>query len=455
MDVNGKKVFVAGAGKSGIHAAKLLLSRGAKVILFDENTKESEEDIAKKVGLKGDLTIMIGALDDAALDGTAFMVISPGIPVDAPFTEHFRKKHIEIWSEIELAYRLSGGKIAAITGTNGKTTTTTLVGEIMKAWQDSVFVVGNIGIPYTHVANEIQKDSAVVAEISSFQLETIHEFAPKVSAILNVTPDHLNRHYTFENYANTKLKITMNQQAEDVCVLNYDDSVTKEMGEKLIKKGAPHVVYFSRLCALDSGICIENGDIVVKDGGQTKRAMSLSDIRLLGSHNVENYMAAIAIAYYMGVSLDVIERVCKEFSGVEHRIEYVRTVNGVDYYNDSKGTNPDAAIKAVEAMVKPTILIGGGYDKKSTYDEWILSFGDKVKKLVLIGVTAQAIADTAKKYGFSEIAFADSLEEAVQICAASATEGDAVLLSPACASWDMFKSYEQRGELFKEYVNAL
>lgn len=455
MHVTGKKIFVAGAGKSGIHAARLLLGRGARVILFDENTKETEEALREKLSHAENAEIMIGAFNESVLDDTAFMVISPGIPVDAPFTGKFRERNIEIWSEIELAYRLSGGQLAAITGTNGKTTTTSLVGEIMKAWRDSVFVVGNIGIPYTHVADEIRPDSIVVLEVSSFQLETIHAFAPKVSAILNLTPDHLNRHYTFENYADTKFKITMNQTASDVCVLNYDDPVTRKMGERLIAEGRPRVVYFSRLHNLESGICISGEMLVIRTDGEEIPVMQLGDIKLLGAHNVENYMSAIGISYYMGVPAGIIEQACKAFAGVEHRIEYVRTVNGVDYYNDSKGTNPDAAIKAVEAMVKPAIVIGGGYDKKSSYDEWIEAFGDKVRHLVLLGATAEEIAQTARRHGFTDIHFAQDLKEAVKISSQLAETGDAVLLSPACASWDMFKSYEQRGELFKEYVNAL
>ncbi len=455
MDVKGMKIFVAGAGKSGIHAAKLLLSRGADVVLFDEHTKESEQSLADRLMPYKNVQIMIGKLNEDVIEGTSFMVISPGIAQDAPFTEAFRKRNIEIWSEIELAYRLSEGSIAAITGTNGKTTTTTLVGEIMKAWCPSVFVVGNIGIPYTAVANDIKKESIVVAEISSFQLETIHKFAPKVSAILNLTPDHLNRHYTFENYANTKLKITMNQTAEDVCILNYDDPVTRKMGEHLKKEGAVQVVFFSRLSALDLGIYIEDAHIVISRTEGKTCVLPLSDIRLLGGHNIENYMAAIGISYYMGAPVPVIQSVCAKFSGVEHRIEYVKTVDGVDYYNDSKGTNPDAAIKAVCAMEKPTVLIGGGYDKKSAYDEWIESFQDKVKHLILLGDTAQQIAKTARAHGFTSITFVSSLEEAVTQAHELAKEGDAVLLSPACASWDMFQSYEQRGDLFKDFVNAL
>ncbi len=455
MELTGKKIFVAGAGKSGIQASKLLLDRGARVVLFDENTNQTEEQLREKLGNHDNLSVMLGSLKTETLSGTQFMVISPGIPVDAPFTEEFKSRGIPVWSEIELAYRLSGGRIAAITGTNGKTTTTSLVGEIIKAWKESVFVVGNIGIPYTQVANDIREDSIVVAEISSFQLETIHEFAPHVSAILNLTPDHLNRHYTFENYGAVKLKITMNQKPEDVCVLNYDDAVTRKMGEELKAKGRPGVMYFSRLHKLEQGICIEDGNIRIRTGEENLKALSLKDIRLLGSHNVENYMAAIGIGYSMGAPLSVIEKACQAFSGVEHRIEYVRTVEGVDYYNDSKGTNPDAAIKAVEAMVKPVILIGGGYDKQSTYDDWIESFQGRVKHLVLIGATAAKIAETAKKHGFTDITFAKTLKEAVCCCHALACEKDAVLLSPACASWDMFDSYEQRGELFKQYVMSL
>lgn len=455
MELTGKKVWVAGAGKSGIQASRLLLDRGARVILFDENTKDTEEQIREKFDFHENLSVITGTLNTEALEDTLFMVISPGIPVDAPFTEEFRSRGIPIWSEIELAYRLSKGKIAAITGTNGKTTTTTLTGEIMRAWKEDVFVVGNIGLPYTQVANEIKEDSIVVAEISSFQLETIHEFSPEVSAILNLTPDHLNRHYTFENYGAVKLKITMNQKAANTCILNYDDAETRRMGDELAKKGAPRVVYFSRLHKLEQGICIVDGSIVIREQDKEIRVLALEDIKLLGSHNVENYMAAIGISYYMGVPVSVIEKGCRSFSGVEHRIEFVRTVAGVDYYNDSKGTNPDAAIKAVEAMIKPTVVIGGGYDKKSSYDEWIDSFSGTVKHLVLIGETAEQIAEAARKKGFLNLTFADSLQEAVRLAAGVAAEGDAVLLSPACASWDMFKSYEQRGELFKEYVMSL
>lgn len=451
MELNDKKVLVAGTGKSGICATKLLLEKGASVVLFDENKKLNEEEIKQSFNHHAKLSVIIGALEKEALEQVDLMVISPGIPVDAPFTNLIRDMEIPIWSEIELAYQAGAGEIAAITGTNGKTTTTSLVGEIMKAHKEETFVVGNIGIPYTQIANDTTENSVVVAEISSFQLETIIDFCPKVSAVLNVTPDHLNRHYTFENYADTKLKITMNQTEDMYCVLNYDDPVTREMADRM--KATP--VFFSRKTILDQGVFLRNGDIILKTAEAEEKILHCSELNLLGDHNIENVMAAVAIAYYMGVPVSCIHKVCTEFMGVEHRIEYVDTINGVTYYNDSKGTNPDAAIKGIQAMIKPTILIGGGYDKGVPFDDWIESFQNKVRYLVLIGDTAQMIADTANKHNFHDVVFAGSLEEAVKLCAELANPGDAVLLSPACASWDMFKSYEERGRLFKKYVGNL
>ena len=338
--------------------------------------------------------------------------------------------------------------IAAITGTNGKTTTTALVGEIVKAWNPKTIVVGNIGIPYTELCDTTDDDSATVAEISSFQLETIVDFHPNVSAILNLTPDHLNRHYTFENYGNVKKSITKNQTEDDVVVLNYDDDHTRAMAEGI----RPRVVYFSRLEKPAGGVYVEDGHIVIEANGEKIDVLALKDLILLGSHNVENVLAAVGISYYMGVPVNVIRDVAVSFKAVEHRIEYVKTVAGVDYYNDSKGTNPDAAIKGIQAMVKPTYLIGGGYDKGSTYDEWIDAFDGKVRCLVLIGQTAKKIAETAKKHGFHNIVFEDDLLGAVKYCHENAKDGEAVLLSPACASWGMFDNYEQRGRMFKEYV---
>lgn len=448
-----KKVLVAGTGKSGICAAALLARNGEKVLLFDENTKLNKKDVLDKLEdtNKDNIEVYIGELTDEIINQCELMVISPGIPVDAPFALKVKEKGLAVWSEIELAYHYEKGMVAAITGTNGKTTTTTLVGEIAKAYNDKTFVVGNIGIPYTKLCDTTSKDSYTVAEISSFQLETIIDFKPHVSAVLNITPDHLNRHYTFENYANCKYKIAMNQTADDYIVINYDDPEAMNYAKNISAK----VVYFSRIKELDNGVFVKNGNIIVKEADKETVVIALSELKLPGEHNVENVLAAVAMTYYMGIPVDVIYGVCKEFLGVEHRIEYVKTVKGVKYYNDSKGTNPDAAIKGIKAMTSPTLLIGGGYDKKSTYDEWIEAFDNKVKALVLIGQTRELIAECARKHGFNNIVLCESLEEAVKYCYDNSVSGDCVLLSPACASWGMFDNYEQRGDLFKEYVRNL
>ena len=450
MEIN--TAIVAGTGKSGISATKLLVNHGVKVYLFDENKDRDIEAIKEKTGDSELVQIELGELGEDALSSSQLMVISPGIPVDAPFTDVVRNAGIPIWSEIELAYHYGKGKIAAITGTNGKTTTTALVGEIVKAHNAKTIVVGNIGIPYTELCDTTDDDSDTVAEISSFQLETVIDFHPNVSAILNLTPDHLNRHYTFENYGNVKFSITKNQTMDDVTVLNYDDEHTRAMGEKA--KDHCHVVYFSRLEKPAGGVYVEDGDIILEDGDKKINVLAIKDLKLMGAHNVENVLAAVGISYYMGVPVDVIRDVATSFKAVAHRIEYVDTIDGVAYYNDSKGTNPDAAIKGIQAMVAPTFLIGGGYDKGSEYDEWIEAFDGKVKWLVLIGQTAQKIADCAKRHGFNSIIFEENLQDAVAYCHENAVDGDAVLLSPACASWGQFDNHEQRGDMFKEYVRS-
>jgi UDP-N-acetylmuramoylalanine--D-glutamate ligase len=448
-----KKVLVAGTGKSGVCAGELLLRTGNSVILFDENVKLDEETVRAKFNGAdtSKLEIVLGELNDEILSQCSMMVISPGIPVDAPFVLKCKEAGLSVWSEIELAYHYEKGRVAAITGTNGKTTTTTLVGEIMKACVEETYVVGNIGIPYTSVSDKTTENSVSVAEISSFQLETIIDFKPHVSAILNITPDHLDRHYTFENYANCKADVTKNQTGDDYAILNLDDPETVKLASRI----PAHIVYFTHKQTLSEGIFVQDENIVIADKGEIKTVMPLSDMKLLGEHNLENYLAAVGISYYMGAPIETIRRVCTEFKGVAHRIEYVRTVNGVEYYNDSKGTNPDAAIKGIKAMKTTTFLIGGGYDKHSEYDEWIEAFDAKVKYLVLIGQTAEKIALCAKNHGFNSIVILESLEEAVDFCYKNAKPGDAVLLSPACASWGMFDNYEQRGDMFKELVRGL
>ena len=441
MEIN--TAIVAGTGKSGISATNLLVKHGVKVYLFDENKERNVDDIMGKTGNSELVNVMLGELSDEALKSAQLMVISPGIPVDAPFTDIVRNAGIPIWSEIELAYHYGKGKIAAITGTNGKTTTTALVGEIVKAHNAKTIVVGNIGIPYTELCDTTDDDSATVAEISSFQLETVIDFHPNVSAVLNLTPDHLNRHYTFENYGNVKFSITKNQTMDDVAVFNYDDEHTRAMGEKA--KDHCRVVYFSRLDKPAGGVYVKDGEIVLEDGDTEIDVLALKDLKLLGSHNVENVLAAVGISYYMGVPAATIREVATSFKAVEHRIAY---------YNDSKGTNPDAAIKGIQAMVSPTYLIGGGYDKGSEFDDWIEAFDGKVKCLVLIGQTAEKIAGCAKRHGFNSLVFEENLQDAVAYCHEHAVDGDAVLLSPACASWGQFDNYEQRGNMFKEYVRS-
>ncbi len=456
MDLQNKKILVVGTGKSGIGAARLLGATGALPVLFDSNDKVNKAEIYEKAGELPGLKVVVGTVPEQLKKEFTLVVISPGVPIDAPFLEDYRELGIPIWGEIELAYAFSEGRIAAITGTNGKTTTTTLVGEILAAYFSSVFVVGNIGNPYTEAALETKEESVTVAEISSFQLETIHAFHPTVSAILNITPDHLNRHHTMECYAAVKENIAVNQTKEDTCVLNYEDAYTRDFGSRC----PAEVVFFSSKRELEKGIYLKGEEIyrAVQDREgkrQTLRLMNIHDMNLVGICNVENVMAAIAICLAMGVPLETILGVVKEFKAVPHRIEFVASKNGVDFYNDSKGTNPDAAIQGIRAMTKPTVLIGGGYDKGSEYDAWIEAFEGKVKALVLIGQTREKIASCARTHGIKNIILADTFEEAFAICVDRSEPGDAVLLSPACASWGMFPDYEARGNLFKELVEEI
>lgn len=451
MELQNKRVLVVGTGISGIGAVKALQHTGAKPILYDANDKLQETDIRAKFETDAEVEIVLGNLPKEMEEQVELVILSPGVPTDTEFVNAFRNRGIKIWGEIELAYELGKGRVVGITGTNGKTTTTSLVGEIMAAYYEHVDVVGNIGNPYTLTALDAKEDTVTVAEISSFQLETIENFKPDVSAILNITPDHLNRHHTMENYVAAKEAITRNQTKEQTCVLNYENEYTRAFGEKC----PAQVVWFSSVRKLENGFYQEGEDIYEAVNGKAERIMSIHDMNLVGTCNVENVMAAIAISRAMGVPMHIILNVIKEFKAVEHRIEFVATKKGVDYYNDSKGTNPDAAIQGIKAMSKPTILIGGGYDKQSEYDEWIKAFGDKVKCLVLIGQTREKIAECARKYGVRNIVMADTFREAFDICVENAQSGDAVLLSPACASWGMFPNYEVRGKMFKEFVEQL
>ena len=458
-----------GTGKSGIAAAQLLDQVGAEIVLFDQNEKLDIDALVKKI--PRDTHVYAGELPEEEKKDAALLVMSPGIPTDTPFVDSFRALGIPVWGEIELAYRYSKGRLIAITGTNGKTTTTALTGHIMRDWyadngiDGNVYVVGNIGEPYTEIALKTKENDTVVLEVSSFQLETTDLFHPQISAILNITPDHLNRHHTMEAYTACKEAISKRQGTGDFCILNYEDERLKDFAEKRCRAKVSYFSSVQRLEAADRpaiNLYCEDDKIYSvsrfpanMDMGGMTQLMDIHDMKLLGLHNVENVMAAIAICSAAGVPMErIISSVCS-FTAVEHRIEFTATVNGVDYYNDSKGTNPDAAIKGIQAMVKKTVLIGGGYDKQSEYDEWIESFDGKVSYLILLGQTAEKIKECALAHGFTDIVMVADMEEAVRKAAELAKPGEAVLLSPACASWGMFKDYEERGRIFKELVRGL
>ena len=447
-ELKGKRVLVFGSGISGIGAVRLLEAVQADVILYDGNEKLDKEEIKKRLPEHSLCDIVLGDMPQDLPSTLDLAVMSPGVPLDIPPVEALKRAGIPVWGEVELAYRMGAGTVLAITGTNGKTTTTALLGEIMRAYAKSVFVVGNIGNAYTGAALSMTEESYTVAEISSFQLETTISFRPKVSAVLNITEDHLNRHHTMQEYIRVKEMIAGNQTKEDFCVLNYEDEELRRFAEVCPAK----TLFFSSLHKLDHGIFLDGGQIILRTGTEEILVAETSGLKLLGRHNHENVMAAVAMAYCAGVPMETIRQVIQSFTAVPHRIEFVDEIDGVAYYNDSKGTNPDAAIKGIQAMNRPTLLIGGGYDKESSYEEWIRAFDGKVRYLVLIGQTKEKIEKAAHSCGFMSTILAEDLEEAVKICAEKANPGDAVLLSPACASWGQFDNYEQRGDKFKEFV---
>lgn len=449
MEYNGKKVLVCGMARSGIAAAKLLNRLGARVTLQD--MKKREEISADVLALEGEgIVLYTGANPDEIACAQDLIVLSPGIPCDLPFIAAAEEAGIEVISEVELAYRLTPCPITAITGTNGKTTTTTLTGEIMKTAYSGTAVVGNIGIPYSEEVERLTEKDWVVAEISSFQMEKAKEFHPHISAVLNITPDHLNRHKTMDVYIAMKERVFAKQTAADFCILNHGDETCRKMADKTAAK----VFFFDSSETLAEGIYLDGDAIEVRWGAINETLIHVDELQILGVHNYENVMAAAAMGICAGIALDTIRAVLKGFAGVAHRIEYVATVDGVDYYNDSKGTNVDASIRAVLAMKKPIVLIGGGYDKGSSFDEWTKLFPGRVKHLVLIGVTAPKVRASAEKFGFTAISDCETFEEAVDLCREKAEDGDCVLLSPACASWVMFDNYEQRGDMFKEQVRG-
>lgn len=447
MNLCGKNVLVIGLGKSGIAAAVKLSELGADVIANDR--REHIDDVnllrpyVKKLVLGGHL---LEQLKDCEL-----IIVSPGVPDDLEILNKARKNNIPIISELELGYMLASSPIIAITGTNGKTTTTTLIGEILKNAGKDVVIAGNIGVPLVDKVKKDRNIDYIVLEVSSFQLQNIMYFRPKVSVILNITEDHLDRHKTFENYISAKARIFENQGEDDFAVLNADDEKVSSLSSRI--KG--NIVFFSRKKELNKGVYIKNGVIVIKQGGNITPILKVDELRVKGLHNLENALAAICVSWIIGINFNTLAETLKVFTGVEHRLEYVTTISGVKFINDSKGTNPDASIKAIESIDSPLILIAGGYNKNSDFTNFIEAFDGKVKELVVIGDTAAIIEKEAKKCGFFQVHKAKSMTDAVLLAFKLAQPKDTVLLSPACASWDMFESFEERGQIFKKAVYSL
>lgn len=444
-------VLVVGMGKSGKAAIKVLTDLGASVSAQDSKdaSKMDEEFLAFLT--ERNVVMYFGTVPE---DMSAFdmLVLSPGVPPYLDFIKQAEASGAEIIGELELAYRITTARFIAITGTNGKTTTTTLAGEIFKAAGRNTSVVGNIGNPVVTEAENAGEDAWMVTEVSSFQLETTREFRPVVSAILNLTPDHLNRHKTMKAYGDAKARVAVNQVEDEYLVYNYDDPALAE----LVAQSGASKVPFSRLTTLDTGAYLDGTEIVIRDfGGKVHRICDKSDLRIIGDHNVENVLAAAAVAFFAGIDEDTIGSAIRAFPGVEHRIEFCGRVDGVDYYNDSKGTNVDAAVIALKALKDNIILIAGGDGKSQDFTDLASHLTGAVTALVLLGRDAPIIEEAARKAGFTEICNCSTMEECVRKARDLAREGDKVLLSPACASWDMYPSYEVRGRHFKQCVKDI
>ncbi len=451
MNLEGRKTLVLGAGKSGIAAAKFLAKRGAVVALHDKKpiaewTENARSLKDEKIGL------LDGQIPSWLLDQIDLIVISPGIPTSIVPARYVERKDGEVIGEVELAYRFLKGKIVGITGSNGKTTTTTLIGEILKNAGIEMQVGGNIGTPLIDLVESSNDETWTVCELSSFQLETIKTFRPNVAVALNVTPNHLDRYNFFSDYAVAKHRLFMNQTAEDVAVLNADDETTASWARNL----KAQIVLFSVKKELDEGLFLRGRDLICRADGKEKILMTRGDIFLRGLHNVENILASLAAGLACGASVDSMFKTVKNFRGVEHRIEFVAEIGGVKFYNDSKATSVDATQKALEALSDDAAkinLILGGRGKNAPYQPLAALIEKSVRKLILIGEDADNIESQLKSS--AEIVRADSMADAVKKSFEFAETNDAVLLAPACASFDMFKSFEERGKEFKSQVSSL
>ena len=447
MDVRGKRVLVVGLGKSGVASAMFLQSQGARVTVSDA---KSETQLRQEIPLLLDkgITVETGHHGERTFRDQDMIVVSPGVPVDQPQIEQARKQGIRVIGEIELAAQFVKGHVIAITGSNGKTTTTSLCGDIIKAGGKKTLVGGNIGTPAISFAENAGADTWCVLEISSFQLETIETFRPEIAAILNITPDHLDRHHTFEAYAKAKERVFENQRPSDFAVLNADNEPCVEIGKRVKSQ----VLWFSRLHDVKSGAFVKGDKIVFRDKAGEHEIMPVNDMLLKGAHNVENVLAAVCVGMAAGVAPEQIRKAVSQFKAVEHRLEYTATVSGVEYYNDSKATNVDATIKALESFTKGVHLILGGKDKGSPYTVLNDLLHERVKTVYTIGAAATKIE--AEVSGVPVVR-AETLENAVKLASDKAVRGDIVLLAPACASFDQFNSYEHRGRVFKDLVRKM
>ena len=447
-----KRVLVLGMARSGVAVAQLLCKFGAVPVL---NDRKSEDELGDALlPLKGlPCEWRLGIAPEQLLDSCDILLISPGIAIDSPIVCLAKERGIPVTGELEVASQLADGALYALTGTTGKTTTVSLLGEIWRAAGKLAYVAGNIGYPLSAAAMLSKPEDVLIAEVSSFQLETTETFHPRVAAVLNITEDHLNRHYTMENYANVKRHIFDAQTSADVAVLNADDDYCRAMAKGL----AARVAWFSRTHEVDEGAFVNNGKVVVRWNGTERAVCCVDEIYIPGPHNLENALAAAMMSYAAGVPAPVIRQALRTFKGVEHRIEFVRELDGVKWYNDSKGTNVDSTIKAVQTMRAPTVLILGGSDKHVSFEalarEIIVS--GQIKHTVLCGATAPQIEEALRAAGYTAIEHASDYAETVEKCRKLAVEGGNVLLSPACASFDQFSDYEQRGRVFKQLVNAL
>ncbi len=448
MDLNNKRVLVVGLGKSGVASALFLKSRGARVTVSDSKPEAELRDEILLL-LEHGITVETGGHGERTFRGQDLIVVSPGVPVDAPQLAQARNLGEPIIGEIELAAQFLSGPIVAITGANGKTTTTSLAGEIVAAGKFSTLVGGNIGAPAIGLVDRAGPATWTVLEVSSFQLETIVEFRPRIAVILNITPDHLDRHKTFVNYVNAKARVFENQRPDDFTILNADDPTTAGLSDRT----RAQLFWFSRKKEIEKGAFARGAHLYFRDGHSEREIMQLAEVPLKGVHNLENVLAAVSVGILVGCQAEQIRHAVRNFKAVEHRLEFVARVGGVDYYNDSKATNVDATIKALESFPANIHLILGGKDKGSDYTVLHELLRQRVKRVYTIGAAAAKIESQIQ--GAAEIDHAETLENAIRRARESAEPGDIILLAPACASFDQFRSYEHRGRVFKEVVHSL